>query len=688
VTSIVTEDLERLLGDRFHIEREIARGGMARVYLAHDIKHDRQIALKVMHPEIALALGRERFLREIRYPATLSHPNILTVHDSGEAGDYLWYVMPYVEGETLRRHMEKNGPLPVDEAVRLTCEAAEAIGYAHSLGVIHRDIKPENILLSRGHAVIADFGIARAIDAARDDHLTATGSAIGTTAYMSPEQALAEEIDARSDVWALGCVMYEMLSGKPPFGTGGREVITRALTSRPQPIHDTRPEVPEEIERIVETAMARDKSARFLTATELANALNTNRTGSGMRPAARRRVSTVAIYGAMAVIMIAVVATFVTLKGNPIRSAAPKLKRATMSSDSIARELYEQAQAQGARRTGDGWAQAISLYSQAIARDSSFSLAWANLARTVTFAYARASGVPGISQDSLVAIAQRASEKALVLAPDDPVTWVVKSRVSRMMDATDNSPRLFQLRKAIALDSTYVAAWFELGLVTQEQFDDSATLAAWTRAAQLDPANTEVLSFLALHYLWTGEYEKGTKWADSAVNLDPTYALARDATGQLAIELGRLSEARRQFEVQARLNKGREQGNSYAMLTRIYAKEGNMARAREQLSHAFQLIDSVYPNRHEAPYIAAALAAMRDTLGAVRFIQKYQPREDLHFQLHLKRDPGLRWIKGSRWEKDLLIPDPAKRGPRERSELNSPSPSRHRSRAELSSSAR
>ena len=661
MTSIVTEDLERLLGDRYHIEREIARGGMARVYLAQDIKHDRPVALKVMHPEIALALGRERFLREIRLTAKLSHPNILTVHDSGEAGEYLWYAMPYVEGETLRLHMEKNGPLPVDEAVRLTCEAAEAIGYAHSLGVIHRDIKPENILLSRGHAVIADFGIARALDAARDDHLTATGSAIGTTAYMSPEQALAEEIDARSDVWALGCVMYEMLTGKPPFGTGGREVITRALTTRPESLRKTRPDIPEEIERVVETAMARDKSARFLTATELADALNSNRTGSGVRRAARRRISPAAIYGAMAVIMIAVVATFVTLKGNPIQSAAPKLRRATMSSDSIARELYEQAQAQAARRTGDGWAQAISLYSQALARDSTFSLAWASLARTANFAYSRASGVPGISNDSLLAISQHASEKALILAPDDPATWVVKARTSRLMDPTDNRPRLFQLRKAIALDSTYVIAWFELGITLQDQLDDSGALAAWTRATQLDPANTEVLSFLGLHYLWTREYDKGTKWADSAVNLDPTYPLARDATGQLAFELGRLSEARRQFEVQARLNKGREQGNSYAMLARVYAAEGNMAAAREHLNHAFQLIDSVHPNRHEAAYIPAALAAVRDTLGAVRFMQKYEPREDLHFQLHLKRDPGLRWIKGSRWEKDLLVPDPGKR---------------------------
>jgi len=194
----------------------------------------------------------------------------------------------------------------------------------------------------------------------------------------------------------------------------------------------------------------------------------------------------------------------------------------------------------------------------------------------------------------------------------------------------------------------------------QELLDDSAALAAWSRAAALAPSNTEVLSFIGLHYLWTGEYEKGMKWADSAVNLDPTYPLARDATGQLLMELGRLPEAQRQYETQAKLNKGREVGNSYAMLARLHAMDGNMTRAHEYLNRAYQLIDSVHPTRHEATWMAAALAAVHDTLGAVRIIRKYEPREDLHVQLHLKRDPGLRWIKGSRWEKDLLIPDPKK----------------------------
>ena len=652
--STVLDDLQSALGDRYHIEREIARGGMATVYLAHDIRHDRDVALKVMHPQVALALGRDRFLQEIKLTAKLSHPNILTVHDSGEAGDYLWYVMPYVEGETLRQRIEKEGRIPVSEAVRFACEAAEAIGYAHSLGIVHRDIKPENILISRGHAVVADFGIARAIDVARDDRMTSSGVALGTTAYMSPEQSLAEEIDARSDVWALGCVLYEMLTGNPPFGRG-RDVIARSLTGKPDPIRLTQPEVPEEVEQIVLKSLARNKEDRFANASDFASALEGMRTVTLPRGSTRRRTYPVMI--AIAAIAIAAIAALWKTGRGGESSGASGPRRAVMSSDSLARELYRQATAQAARRTGDGWAQAISLYSQAIARDSSFSLAWADLARTANFAYSRASGVPGISDDSLLAISSRASEKAIILAPDDPATWVVKARTSRLLDPTDNGPRLFQLRKAIELDSTYVRAWFELGVTMQDQLDDSAALAAWLRAATLEPSNTEVLSFLGLHYLWTGEYEKGMKWADSAVNLDPTYALARDATGQLTFELGRIAESRKQFEIQSRINKGRELGNSFAMLTRIHAASGDMPRAREYLNRARQLIDTIHPNRHEAAYMGAAIAAVGDTAGAVSFIRLYEPKEDLHFQLHLKRDPGLKWLH-TQWGKEVLVPDP------------------------------
>src|SRR5881398_3244428 len=210
--------LQAALADRYTIERELGRGGMATVYLAQDRKHHRQVGIKVLKPELAAALGPERFLREIETAARLNHPHILPLHDSGEATGLLYYVMPYVEGETLRNRLDRAGQLPVAEAVQIVREVADALSHAHSHDVVHRDIKPENILLEAGHAVVADFGIARAITAAGGEQLTATGLAVGTPAYMSPEQAAGDSVlDGRSDVYALGCVLYEMLAGEPPF---------------------------------------------------------------------------------------------------------------------------------------------------------------------------------------------------------------------------------------------------------------------------------------------------------------------------------------------------------------------------------------------------------------------------------------------------------------------------------------
>ena len=217
----MTDVLHRLtaaLADRYAIQRELGSGGMATVYLAEDLKHERQVAVKVLNPELAAVLGAERFLREVKITARLDHPHILPLLDSGAAEGFLYYVMPYVEGESLRDRMDREGQLPLEDALQVTWEVADGLSYAHSHDVVHRDIKPENIMLSGGHARIADFGIARAITAAGGDSLTQTGMAIGTPVYMSPEQAAGEDrVDGRSDVYSLGCVLYEMLAGEPPF---------------------------------------------------------------------------------------------------------------------------------------------------------------------------------------------------------------------------------------------------------------------------------------------------------------------------------------------------------------------------------------------------------------------------------------------------------------------------------------
>jgi serine/threonine-protein kinase len=230
------------LAGRYEIERELGRGGMATVYRAHDTHHERPVALKVLHPELAESLGAERFQREIRVAASLQHPHILSVHDSGNTDGYLWFTMPFVEGESLRDRLTRERQLPVADAVRITREVALALDYAHRHGVIHRDIKPENILLIDGQAIVADFGIARALGSSGGDTLTATGMIIGTAAYMSPEQAAGDKaIDARTDIYSLGCVLYEMLAGEQPFqAPTAQSVIARVMTEMPRPLGSVR----------------------------------------------------------------------------------------------------------------------------------------------------------------------------------------------------------------------------------------------------------------------------------------------------------------------------------------------------------------------------------------------------------------------------------------------------------------
>src|SRR6266568_1691145 len=238
--------LPSILAERYAIVRRIGRGGMATVYLARDQKHDRDVAVKVLLPELSQSLGAERFLREINIAAQLTHPNILPLHDSGEAGGLLYYVMPFVVGESLRDRLTREKQLSLDDALRITCEVASALDFAHRHNVLHRDIKPENILLQDGHAMVSDFGIARAIDEAAEGQLTVTGITLGTPAYMSPEQSAGEHsLDARSDLYSLASVLHEMLAGEPPFtGPTAQSIIAKRLSGPPPRIRTVRPSVP------------------------------------------------------------------------------------------------------------------------------------------------------------------------------------------------------------------------------------------------------------------------------------------------------------------------------------------------------------------------------------------------------------------------------------------------------------
>jgi len=273
--SDLLERLRAALADRYAIESEIGRGGMAVVFLAEDLRHHRQVALKVLHPELTATLGAERFLHEIEIVAGLQHPHIFPLYDSGEADGLLYYVMPYAEGESLRQRLDREKQLAVDESVRIAVEVADGLDYAHRKGVVHRDIKPGNILLSEKHAVIADFGIARAIEAARAERVTRTGLGVGTPLYASPEQATAEEtLDGRTDIYSLGCMLYEMLAGEPPL-TGATPQMTHArrISETPTHLHTLRDTVPPALDHVIGRALAKIPADRYATASQFGQAL-------------------------------------------------------------------------------------------------------------------------------------------------------------------------------------------------------------------------------------------------------------------------------------------------------------------------------------------------------------------------------------------------------------------------------
>ncbi len=298
------------LEGRYRIERELGEGGMATVYLADDIKHRRRVAIKVLRPELAAALGAERFLREIETTANLRHPNILPLYDSGDADGFLFYVMPYVEGESLGDRLARERQLPISDALTITREVAGALGYAHERGVVHRDIKPENILLDSGHAVVADFGVSRAVSAAGVERLTQTGLAIGTPMYMSPEQAAGEpEVDGRSDLYSLGCVLHEMLGGQPPFsGPTAAAVARQHLITEAPRVTDLRPSVPAEVASALARSLAKSPADRFDPVAQFVEALSTAEvaTSQAVSQAPRRSRGRTALFASGAVALLAV----------------------------------------------------------------------------------------------------------------------------------------------------------------------------------------------------------------------------------------------------------------------------------------------------------------------------------------------------------------------------------------------
>jgi tRNA A-37 threonylcarbamoyl transferase component Bud32/tetratricopeptide (TPR) repeat protein len=626
------ERLKHALGDRYRVDALVGRGGMATVYRAVDLRHDRAVAIKVMNPDFAETVGRERFLREIRVTAGLSHPHILALHDSGDADGLLFYVMPFVEGVSLRERLGAEPRLSLDEVRKIVREVGSALSYAHNRGIVHRDIKPENILLAGYSAsdakawntLVADFGIA-APTARHAEHLTGTGIAVGSPQYMSPEQAVGDRVDHRSDIWALGCVVYEMLEGSPPRGVASfKRGVSPAIT------------------RAVLRALATDPGDRFGDVREFVDAIEAHTkttAASWVRP----------LLWTSAAAVVAAVAVWSTMRHRPV-ACVPK-----RTNDTLALALVNRGRANVLTRNGPNVAEAVSQFSGAVARDSDFALAWSGLARAAQMAAQRGLAIPGRSPDSLIALALVASQRAVALDSCPAEVWLVRARVMESVDPTSRTAILSDLRRALAADSTDGEVWFNLGRAREEVLDSAGARAAFARAVQLDPKRLDLLVWLALHSLWSGHPADGIKWADSALAIDPTYEFARGAALQLAIELGDSTLAERHLLAYRRVALGPDRPFPLAHEARLRALRGEPAAARKLAAAAGRLADSTTNNLHQSVFLGEAFSAAGDTARAYRWLAAFSPRGDVHFQLHLQREPALAWLHGPRY-RGLLSP--------------------------------
>jgi serine/threonine-protein kinase len=605
------EQVERLrtaLASRYRIVREIGHGGMATVYLADDLKHDRRVAVKVLRPELAAALGPERFLREIQIAAPLAHPHILPLYDSGAADGFLYYVMPLVEGETLRDRLVRERQLPVGEAVRVVQEVGDALAYAHSRGVVHRDVKPENILFMAGHAVVTDFGVATAVHTAGGARLTATGIAVGTPLYMSPEQALAEgAIDGRSDTYSLGCVLYEMLAGDPPFGAAtAQAVLARKLQEPVPPLPRLREHVSPALEQTIRRALARTPADRFATTTEFAAAV----ARSGHTPAERRttRRRLVLVGGVVAVVLAGALwlragrdgprgPTAATIAVLPFanlgpaedeyfavgiadeiatrlgavsgisvvpRGAAERYTRTAATMREIGRALGVDVLLTGSVRWGSTTQSArnVRITLDLVRADDERQLWSTAYDRVITDIFAVQSDIAGQVVARLGVTPLPGERRVLSAQPTtnhEAYTLYLKGRYFwNKRTGADVQTALTYFQQAVDLDPSYAVAWAGIAdiwiargwyarLAPRETFPKAKTAAL--HALQFDSTLAEAHTSLAhIAFEFDHDWTTAEREYRRAIELDPRYSVAHHWYGGFLSGMGRHDEALRQAE--------------------------------------------------------------------------------------------------------------------------------------------
>jgi tetratricopeptide (TPR) repeat protein/tRNA A-37 threonylcarbamoyl transferase component Bud32 len=480
---VVAAPPPELVNGNYRIERKLGQGGMATVYLAHDIRHDRKVAVKLLHPELSAAFRTEQFLAEIRTMAGLSHPHILPLHDSGEAEGLLFFVMPYVEGETLRQRIDRDTQLDIEDVVRITREVAGALDSAHRHGVIHRDIKPENILLGEGGALVADFGIALAVSTASARDASQPGWIAGTPRYMSPEQMLGEaSIDNRSDVYSLGVVAYEMLTGQPP----------RVRPTAP-PLHGLRGGIPAGADAVLVNALAQAPGDRYSTAGAFADALHRSLVVRGTRRSA------VLVATGIIALTAAVIGTALVRRQGATSAAARALTSATphdphQTRNLAAYDLYQRARDQLFARSDSGQRVAIEYYKQAIAADPMYAAAYAGLAHMYAIqgevADAEAAALKAVSLDDSLADAHAELGYVLMTAKYNMISAGAELHRALALDPTSSRPHDYLI---------YYYCWIER---------PADALAEARRATELDPLSVENSAALAGALYFAGHYDE------------------------------------------------------------------------------------------------------------------------------------------------------------------------------------
>ncbi len=608
--------LSAVLSDRYVLERELGRGGMATVYLARDLRHRREVALKVLDPQLAHALGPERFRREIDIAAGLQHPHILTVFDSGESDGILWYTMPFVDGETLRDRLSRTRELPIDVVMTLIREIADALDTAHARGVIHRDIKPENILLAKGHALVTDFGIAHAIDQGAG-RLTATGLAIGTPAYMSPEQAAGDRnVEASSDVYSLACMAFEMLVGEPPYtGASSHAIMTKRVTDPIPSARRLRAAVPVAADLAIRRALSPTPADRYSSAGAFAEAL----ARSSVAPRPTRRILAIAALGLLGVVL-----------------ATMLVRRPAANRTSSVNPHLVKGNALVAKRTPAAASEAITEYQAVLADEPENAAALAKVGYTYALFGDWGWAHEGRTAAELHAMAIDYAARAIAADSTSADAWLTRGYVLTVDDPYRMRGAVEAFDRALAIDSTMAEGWYQLGQTLMALGNDTRAADAYRRAFALDHNRPLALMSLSAMLLQAGRVEEARRVVDSAVTASRTASspYVRVVRGLIELSGGDVRSAHDDADLALAMD------TNYTipartLLVRVLMAEGNRARAGAEVTRIVAEVGTGSLSPTTARFASSALLAVGRTSEAIDLIERARPRgAQLWFYLH------------------------------------------------------